>query len=645
MQIGGTLLVISDIRNALFKNGTQFINVSKDVASIVLPVSIDIKDNRFELFRAGAISCFAAKFQSASIKNNIILDNLDDLMAGQTRIGIKWANNTMVGFNKAQIQDNTVHDNLKTQPVGISELWQHYGISVNGSSNTKIESNLLFQNYQISEDRIYEGIRLFVSPFNDVVNNHVLSTGPSQGPFAEFSNFKGILSRESGNTLISCNVVDGLNHGLSFFGPTCDKTQLKSNIVKSNNKMGLYLASGSIIGQQPKRHNAWPGNGNTEALFDGDPAQGALLTSPFILSTSNMNSAVWPNPRFPAVGWFVAPQAETPIPPYDLCYRDPSPPRSEADRQAINGEFQACKGYPASLWEVQLSAFGTLAAHLELLTTGSADLQFYNAHDASNLGKLSRAIKVWESIAQFGTSLESTWNINQTSTNQKLEEIREKAIEMSQAQTLTQQEQIALEIASLESTLLALQETNQALSAQYQSGVNTNATQLLGSLVNITPTEIWETNLKTVLTLLAQNTLAGNSSWITTDQNTLQAIADQCRFAGGIGVVLARAAINKSDYVDEVMCPGYAERTSQILTLPAKLMPNPASDICYIAFDQQTTATLLVSDLQGHLLKTLKVKEVYSLVLDTQDLANGLYAISIKDARGHQFFGKLAIVH
>ena len=456
----------------------------------------------------------------------------------------------------------------------------------------------------------------------------------------------GVYVSESGNNLISCNNVAGFFNGFNFNGPLCDKTQFKQNTIQGDNLNGLNLTSGTIIGQQLKKDNVWPGNGSTEAIFDGNPTFGEIIASQFEISTPNINSALWANPRIPNAGWFVPPMTPpTPNPPTDLCYLDPDSPKSGADEQAITGGFQAHKDYPASLWEAQLKAFRTLSDYPEFLITGSADLQFYNAHDAGSVGKLSRSISAWEDIAQFSALFESAWNGNQVSITQKIEEIKGKVLEMSQAETPAQQEQIAQEIASLEVALLTLQQTNQTLSTQYQTIVAANITQLLSELNNINAAEVWESNLKTSLTLLAQRAGSGNSVWTSTEHNTLQAIAYQCRFAGGIGVVMARAAIEQFNYDDQAMCPGYTERSSNTADLPVKLAPNPSTDFCSITFENPTTATLLVSDLDGRMIRSLDVKEASSYVLDTRDLVNGLYTVTIKDDQGQQSVNKLVILH
>lgn len=634
------------LQNARLRNSDTHVKLTPDQGITTLPVSLSFTNNRFERFGQFGIFLEQAKFSHATIQDNVILDDLDDITLSQIRIGIQWKENTMIGQNKAQIVNNVIKDVLKTDAGG---NWYHQSIFLSKSSNVNIESNVISQDYnhaQPGDDRTYQGISLSASPFNEVKSNQVISGGPSIPSFPGFFLNEGIRVGESGNNLVSCNNISGFYNGLTFIGPACDKTQVKRNTIQGDNLTGLLLNPGTIIGQQLKKDNVWPNTGMTEALFDGNPGQGAVNASRFEINTPNMNSALWPDPRVPAANWFVLPLGNpTPNPPNENCYLDPEPPNSEADRQAITGEFQAFKGYPASVWEARLNAYRMLSAHPELLNTGSANMQFFTAHDAGNIGKLSRSLDAWEGLALFSTSFESNWESNQTAIAQKIAEIEAKTLALSQASTPTQQAQIIQEMAALEAALLTLQESNQALSTQYQSTASANAAQLLNDLDDIVAVEVWETNLKTVLSLVAQSAGSGSTTWTTAEQNMLLAIADQCRFAGGIGVVMARAILERYDYDDQATCPGFAERNKGVAVLPVSIAPNPSADLCTLTFSSPSTATVLVNNMHGALIRSLEVTEATTVVLDTREWANGMYTISINDAQGHRAFGKLVVLH
>ncbi|MFN0036011.1 MAG: T9SS type A sorting domain-containing protein [Saprospiraceae bacterium] len=329
-------------------------------------------------------------------------------------------------------------------------------------------------------------------------------------------------------------------------------------------------------------------------------------------------------------------------------YNDPNgAAQSRAGKMVIDGTFEPYKGYPASTWEASLGAFSVLMAHPELRPAGSPDAAFYNLHDTGNVGKLQRAREARDNIALFSASLESAWTNNETAVSQKLDEIRAQNQEMQQAQTPAQQAQIAQMLTTLKGELTALQQTNQSLSAQYLSAVADRANLLLSDLAAISTTDVWESNLKTVLTLLAQRQLAGNAEWTEAQQNTLQAIADQCRHAGGIGVVIARAAIEKFDYDDEALCPGFTQPRSGDATgsFNATLVPNPANDICHVVFGRAASGTLTLSDLQGRVLRYVRLTDVGSFDLDTRDLTIGLYYVQVKSEQGIVCSNKLAVSH
>jgi hypothetical protein len=163
-------------------------------------VSLNLTNNRIEQFGQEGIACINAKFNNATIQNNTIVDNLDDFTISQTRFGIRWQSCTMVSNNKAQIINNAIKDNLKTSSSGGSEHWRHHGIQISQSTKINIELNRLSQTFQPTDTRLYEGIGLFASPFNDIVYNQVESGGPSQIPDPFFNN-EGINVGESGNNL------------------------------------------------------------------------------------------------------------------------------------------------------------------------------------------------------------------------------------------------------------------------------------------------------------------------------------------------------------------------------------------------------------------------------------------------------------
>ena len=460
--------------------------------------------------------------------------------------------------------------------------------------------------------------------------------------------YRGLDNGSSANCFVSCNESQNLDAGFAFFGPGCNPVNFKSNTM-GGNVNDLYLQAGTIIGEQLDKENKWPDNSPTEARFDGNPGPNALLMSRIRINTPNQNSPLWANPRVPANGWFSfsggTPTLSLP------CYKDEQDPTNPAQSRAgvmvINGTFEPYKGYPASTWEASLGAFSVLMKHPELRPTGSPDAAFYNLHNTGNMGKLQRAREDWDNIALFSASLERAWTTNETAISQKLGEISMQIQQMQPAQTPAQQTQITQTLTVLNNELVTLQQTNQSLSAQYLSEVAVRANLILSDLAAVNNDNVWESNLKTVLTLLAQRQLAGNTAWSEAQQNTLQAIADQCRHAGGIGVVIARTAIEKFNYNDEAMCPGFSQSRSGNDTgyLGTTLAPNPANDICHIFFDKAISGVIHLLDLQGQTQRSFQLKNAISYDLNTVNLAAGLYYLQVRTDQGVVCSSKLAITH
>jgi hypothetical protein len=468
---------------------------------------------------------------------------------------------------------------------------------------------------------------------------------PNSGGYA----YRGIHIDNSNFSEVSCNTGTNLNQGFFFNGPACDHTNFRSNTM-SDNLDGLYLSPGSIIGVQHEEMNIWPGAGALEAHFDGMPGLGLLLMSQFRINSSNQNSPLWADPRIPAIGWFEFSGNEPPIavPLDQTCFEEinEDPDGSEANARAIAGTFEAYKGYPASAWEARLDAFAVLAEHPELRPENSPEALFYNTHNAGNTGKLQRAREAWDNITVFTASFESSWNSNQAAVEAKLGEIRAQTQLMQEAETEAEQQQIAQALATLKAELELLQQTNQSLCAQYQSDIAARGNQLTSDLGNISTTDVWEQNLKTVLALSVEKLLSGNTEWTTAQYNSLKSIADQCRHEGGIGVVMARTAIEELDYDDEAMCPGAGlPRSSAAARLNALTVPNPASDFCRLSFEQPVSGSLLVYDFQGRVVRSIQFAEAAYFDLDTQGLASGIYNVRVQTEQGLHYSDKLTVIH
>ncbi len=615
------------------------------VAESPLPSILTLSNNRFTGFTLSAIDVSTSTFWNAQIKENKFFDNND--LSFLTN-GIRWIKNQVVGANSvAEISDNHFFDEEKVDTTSASDHYHNIGINVNTSSKLRIEYNNFYQNYDSEDEHTYQGIWLNASPDNMIRSNLFLGNyGPSQNN--DFY-YRGIDAWESGNNLVACNYVGELDRGFRFQGPACDKTTFRHNTMEYN-QTGLYLVPGTILGPQFEHENKWPGNlpgnGIAEAHFDGAPGQGLVFMSRFSINSPNPGSKFWADPRIPADDWFVDSNGEEGD--IEHCYRTLPLPPTVSDELSISGDFEAYKSYPASEWEAELRAFGSIDENPGLLAGATPEAEFYNERDTANLGKLYRAMKDWAGIGRLTTGFETAWGANATAIAYKLDTVTTWVAAMEVAAD-TAREPIALALDALYEDMAELQEDNESLADEYLEDVADRADQLALDLENITAEETWEQNLKSVLLIFTERLLdTEESAWDTAHYETLLSIAGQCRHEGGIGVVLARAAIEQFDYDDEDMCPGFSEErisaVSAVGRLKAEISPNPAADRCHVVFDRLVTGTLVVRNLHGQAVLSASAASTSAFDLDTGYLPVGLYMLEAHVFEGRQFLARLAVV-
>lgn len=618
--------------------------VQRGVSSLgnTSPVAFDIRRNRFEAYDFFGIYILQSLLTQATIQDNIAIDNSEG--ENGLRNWIRWHTNSFASLTGGgYIYKNKFYDDAKVAPDPLI-TYESTGIYVFQSSGLTMEDNEFYQNYSSTAPHDFRGIWQFASPNNRLIGNEVSGVvGPNT--VLNTTPYRGIYINESGNTFISCNSTSGLNRGVDFDGPECDGTDFRYNVM-SNNIIGLYLADGTIIGQQYEKENRWPGDlppgGLFEALYDGP----IPIASTFFINDPNTNSDFWANPRQP-LDWFIESGG---LPSGTLfCFESTGGERvlSTSDEMAIAGTFPVFRGYPASVWEAEFRAFAVLAEHPELRPANSAAEAFYLDREADVMGSLYRARRDWNHLYRFTPALEAAWTDNQSDIEEQLETIRMLYAQLRDAETQAERDALLQSLAEAQDALLTLQQTSADLAGQYADLIANRAQQLALDLSLIDATEVWEQNLKTVLALQVERVLSGAESWTTEQYNTLQAIADQCRHEGGIGVVMARAAIDATHYDNAAMCPGYVAPRSraEAATLKARLLPNPASDRCLIVFEQPLTGLLWIFNAQGQTMQQTSLKEHASVDINTQNWPDGIYHIKIHTLSGKQFFSRLSVVH
>jgi Secretion system C-terminal sorting domain len=625
------------VQNARFANTWTEVQLGNST----LPSILTITNCRFETFAANGVLIRNSVLNSVNITGNIFRDNNQN---PDYRRGVRIQVCQLAAKStKGIVKQNEFYDDFKLHTQ--SNVWQqHVGTFVELTDGLEIESNNYFQNYTTTFEHEYKGVYLS-SASNCLVKDNNFVANATPAPIDNFFKYRGFDANNSSNTRLNCNTSTGLNAGFYFQGAGCNGTIFKLNEM-SDNEEDLLLAAGTIIGQQLSQQNHWPSDSPTEARFLGDPVSSMLAMSKFAINSTNMTSDLWADPRFPTSGWFeVAPL------PHDLlveCGEETGGPRlSKSSLMVIDGTFEPYKAYSATLFDAKLFAFQELLDAPELRPANSPEDRFFNQQSQQNVGKLQLARDAWSKVSQSSSIFETNWNSIVRGVDQKIDEIKVKLEEINQTQSPEKQNQLVQAITVLQAELELLRVEGASLSSQFEAERNARANNLLTDLALINTNNIWESNLKTVLELLVQHHMSGNDDWMPGQVSTLQSIADQCRHEGGVGVVLARAALNNYLYDDESMCPGQTEDRSTAVTagLHGVLAPNPAHDAALITFSEPFSGVINVIDLQGRTLKQIIVESTLTTKIDLTNFVQGVYFIDAKANDGSVWRSRLVVIN
>ncbi|HND87083.1 MAG TPA: T9SS type A sorting domain-containing protein [Saprospiraceae bacterium] len=451
---------------------------------------------------------------------------------------------------------------------------------------------------------------------------------------------------ESGNNTIRCNHLSNVRDGLRFTGLACDGSFIWGNSMTGHNQ-GLLLRgaqSATVVGQQPKRWNTWPGGALAwEANNDNNLFLWSL--SKFeVQFPETPGNIYWPQPRNPAMGWFS--QVSDPGTIEDYCARGGTDEKilTTADELVLTEQYPAYKGYAATQWEAAYMLYDRLYHLPALRTPGSASEAFYSAQSSTNIGKLHSAIEQYGALSALPSSIESSLQVNYDQSTGILEQMSDKHEAMAIAASAAQQQQILQELQALGTQLQALSATKAALSATHLSERSSKISALQAYLSTIATSTVPEQNLKSVLSVLteAMATQAGDT-YTPTQIATLNAIADQCRYAGGYGVVLARVALRRqlASYNDEAMCPpvggaqGGGEDRNQISngsSMTFTLTPNPTAGTLQVAWGDAdfSQGQLQIWDMLGTRVRSSTLQSgTTTTALDLTGLPDGHYMIEM----------------
>ena len=159
-------------------------------------------------------------------------------------------------------------------------------------------------------------------------------------------------------------------------------------------------------------------------------------------------------------------------------------------------------------------------------------------------------------------------------------------------------------------------------------------TQLLSDLNTITVATIYEQNLKTDLRVFLELQINGTQSLTQQQTADLSNIADQCRYEGGFGVVLARLALEQPSIRSGECSIGLGgegrNRSKNVNSIKALVFPNPAiAQAFQVQLDRTLqNGTVRLVDLQGRVVGTWNFTGDI-LDIHEDNLSPGIYMVEV----------------
>jgi len=530
-----------------------------------------------------------------------------------------------------------VHQNVMTlDPYAL-------GIVLRSSQKIGLQENI--GSYSGITNR--NGIELATSHSNTVYNNTISNSSSisTQG--------NAFYINDSRSNNICCNNSSGTRSGFHFANTSTMPDQFRTNQI-SNHRIGLECDNVTSIELQRNCGNRWNGNyNNYSASHLGDQFFRSLSR----FHVNNCSNAFWPkNPLLPNQGC-------NPIDPSNLDWfqydGDGSSVSCTSDlickkpfstiRRVIRGTgtglgegfsedaglfnsndtILATDGFignnnfeTRTLWEMSYDLLFRLKTHPIFLEENSIMNSFVLSNDTTNLGKF---VNVALRLDTLITYTESEWN----QLEYHLYTLDSARIQIEYIDSL-----FGLPVNEEDSLIMVNQRMNWSLQINNSKlSIDTILTEhasiralalqgLVTFISSITPSNIIESNHKTILTIYLNTLINGIQELTTTQMASVMSVANSCSRSGGRSVILARQLYQlheNLDFDDDTLCQPEPEPlilgtgSSNNTKLQLNVYPNPNNGNFVIEIKNRnipSNSKLYIFDLNG--------KEVFNKLILTE---------------------------
>ncbi len=542
-----------------------------------------------------------------------------------------------------------IRDNL------INVYYGTYGINVVATNKILIYKNtILLQNNNFA----LRCISMYGSKNASVSCNTLQNTSTTTS--SHVNNYAFYLLQGTANVL--CNNFSRSYQAVHIEG-TCTGSTIAGNSFNNHNK-GLFYSATATTGEQRNKANVWNG---TYASGVGAVHQGSSLIQQ--LSTYYLDPYVLPykpGSSFTNSNWFKQDNFGTPL--YNctnnyVCNTPIEVDDTQYDKLVGGGNYNP-DVYPLeSKWQAEKLLYERLREDTIVLDTSALFSGFFDAHENSNFERFAEISDKSEFALAMEESLRNSLDLNRTQIDNlhsqiddNIAVIASNSLSASAIMTLeANNQQMAVQIETLSNfnnSSIRTLESNRITEA-------INAGALASSIVT---NQIYEMNQKTISEIYLSTIARGNTNFTPAQVQSILDIANQCIYAGGQAVAVARGYYNLIDesaqWNDDLVClqSGIVLRKADdsndmenISDVEPKclVLPNPANSVIKVFYSSNKEAINLfyIYDETGRQVKFVNFDGSASMTtINISDLANGIYQYALVENNIKVWSGKLVIV-
>ncbi len=543
-------------------------------------------------------------------------------------------------FPSIRKNDLSIYQNNISLPSTGSTGYFFVGISLNNHEGTYIARNVIDGSSIYNNGNIYLGFCEKIGVFK----NYISPTLELQS-----TNAYGIRAFETRNSTYACNIASNLNVGMQFSGD-CMYSDVQKNRMEYD-KLGLNLTNqfNTKIGAQPDRRNRWPGTNSYSGGYEVI-SQSPSDESKFYVPQAT-NSDYWPDPYTP-VDLFVNSSGPTGYPDLLQCqdtfYYDHEPHGPvdvgiggnfvDPDDELITGIYNPDSIYGAALIrDAEYQLYNKMKNYPTLISTSIASEAWYDSMEISNLGVIYDVDQTLRTIGTlFGEDEDEFLNFQDSI--DLLEEyiqdlhytINNETDSLVRASLILDREQATLDLIDLNTR------SNDFYDVWYADKM-IEASNALEDINGITPLNTWETNFAIFLRIQLESTITETWPELSSNQmDSLEIVANQCRYSGGVPVIRARAItmgpegfeVDEDEYCEPRSTSNFDQLSG--INFPLLIYPNPATSSVNINLPKEKGIfRLVVRDMLGKKYHDLYFQgtgeSTYLLPLD--HLNTGMYNI------------------